>query len=276
MTPHVGLATGGLDHGRQVLDFALDRVRRGVAAAASTSAVVVEDREVGRQDLRQAGVRHPVDGGAADQDHGGSAAQEVESDGGAVLRGDLVHELSFHPFHRAHLLRSGIGGKLIGLGGSGRLRGRSRWQGVQEGSAPHPPGPYPAVEVEPRALLHDEKGKGDPVVLVPGGLTGWLSWIPHQERLAARYRAIRVQPIHNELGSAGRIPEAGYDHDVERDAIALTMDDLGIEAAHLAGWSGGARSLITFSVAYPERVRTLALIGPPAYWAGEEAALDDE
>ena len=147
---------------------------------------------------------------------------------------------------------------------------------MQEGSAPHPPGPYPAVEVEPRALLHDEKGKGDPVVLVPGGLTGWLSWIPHQERLAARYRAIRVQPIHNELGSAGRIPEAGYDHDVERDAIALTMDDLGIEAAHLAGWSGGARALITFSVAYPERVRTLALIEPPAYWAGEEAGLDDE
>lgn len=53
--------------------------------------------------------------------------------------------------------------------------------------------------VEPRVLQHDVQGQGEPIVLVPGGLTGWLSWIPHQERLAGRYRAIRVQPIHNEL-----------------------------------------------------------------------------
>jgi pimeloyl-ACP methyl ester carboxylesterase len=127
-----------------------------------------------------------------------------------------------------------------------------------------------------RVLLHDDKGRGEPIMLVPGGLTGWLSWIPHQERLASQYRVVRIQPIHNELGSAGRIPEAGYDHDVERDSVAKTLDELGIEAPHLAGWSGGARSLINFAVAYPDRIRTLTLIEPPAYWAGEEAGLDDE
>ena len=52
--------------------------------------------------------------------------------------------------------------------------------------------------MEPRVLQHDVQGQGEPIVLVPDGLTGWLSWIPHQERLAGRYRAIRVQPIHNE------------------------------------------------------------------------------
>jgi hypothetical protein len=54
--------------------------------------------------------------------------------------------------------------------------------------------------VEPRVLRYDLKRQGEPIVLVPGGLTGWQSWIPHQERLADRYRVIRVQPIHNELG----------------------------------------------------------------------------
>ena len=28
-----------------------------------------------------------------------------------------------------------------------------------------------------RVLLHEVKGQGEPIVLVPGGLSGWLSWI---------------------------------------------------------------------------------------------------
>ncbi len=33
-------------------------------------------------------------------------------------------------------------------------------------------------------LLHEVTGQGDPIVLVPGGLSGWLSWIPFAERLS--------------------------------------------------------------------------------------------
>lgn len=36
-------------------------------------------------------------------------------------------------------------------------------------------------------------GSGDPVVLVPDGLTGWLSWEPHAEQLSKGYRVIRPQ-----------------------------------------------------------------------------------
>jgi len=64
--------------------------------------------------------------------------------------------------------------------------------------------------MEPRMLTHEVKGEGDPVVLVPGGLTGWVSWVPHAERLSARWRTIRVQPIHNELGSAGHPGDPSY------------------------------------------------------------------
>src|SRR5437016_741500 len=116
--------------------------------------------------------------------------------------------------------------------------------------------------MEPRVLLHDEKGAGEPVVLVPGSLTGWLSWLPHQERLAPRYRAIRVQPIHNELGSAGQRGDASYTANTEREALRLTLDALELDDAHLVGWSGGGRALIEFALAYPERVRSLALVEP--------------
>jgi pimeloyl-ACP methyl ester carboxylesterase len=121
--------------------------------------------------------------------------------------------------------------------------------------------------MEPRVLQHDEKGDGDPIVLVPGGLTGWLSWIPHQERLAATRRTIRVQPVHNELGSRGEPIDADYDDEVERECLRVTLDELGIGATDFAAWSGGARAMIEFSLTYPERIRSLTLIEPPALWA---------
>jgi pimeloyl-ACP methyl ester carboxylesterase len=128
--------------------------------------------------------------------------------------------------------------------------------------------------MEARVLLHDVKGQGEPLVLVPGGLTGWLSWIPHQERLSDKYLAIRVQPIHNELGSAGRPGDPSYTASTERESLRLTLDELGVDRAHLCGWSGGGRAAIEFTLEYPKRVRTLTLVEPAAYWILEELGED--
>lgn len=129
--------------------------------------------------------------------------------------------------------------------------------------------------MEPRALTHEIKGDGEPVVLVPGGLTGWVSWMPHAERLSARWRTIRVQPIHNELGSAGQPGDPGYTAETERESLRMTLDALGVETAHFAGWSAGGKALIEFALAYPERVRTLTLIEPAAYWILEQLGEPD-
>jgi pimeloyl-ACP methyl ester carboxylesterase len=128
--------------------------------------------------------------------------------------------------------------------------------------------------MEPRVLQHEVSGEGKPLVLVPGGLTGWLSWIPHAERLSATRKVIRVQPIHNELGSAGLPGDPAYTAETERESLRLTLDQLGIDRADFAGWSGGGRALIEFAITYPERVRTLALVEPAAFWILEE--LDEE
>lgn len=124
--------------------------------------------------------------------------------------------------------------------------------------------------MEPRVLQHDSQGQGEPVVLIPGGLTGWLSWIPHQKRLAGRHRAIRIQPIHNELGSAGLPGDPGYTAETEREALRLTLDALGLESSHLVGWSGGGKSALEFAIEYPDRVRSLTLVEPAAYWILEQ------
>lgn len=117
--------------------------------------------------------------------------------------------------------------------------------------------------MEPRALEADVRGAGPPVVLLPGGLTGWLSWVPHQEALASDYTAIRLQPIHNELGSRGVPGDLSYTATTEVESIGSTLDALEMETAHLAGWSRGAADLVAFAVAHGERVRSLTLIEPP-------------
>ena len=123
--------------------------------------------------------------------------------------------------------------------------------------------------MEPRVLTHAVAGDGEPVVLLPGGLTGWGSWLPHAERLAARWRAIRVQPVHNELGSAGHPGDPAYTAALERACLRMTLDALAVGAAHMAGWSAGATAALDFALAHPERVRTLVLIEPGADWVLE-------
>lgn len=124
--------------------------------------------------------------------------------------------------------------------------------------------------MEPRVLTHESVGDGNPIVLLPGGLTGWVSWIPHVEYLSGHHRVVRVQPIHNELGSAGVAGDNSYDAGVERESLKLTLDELGIKLADFAGWSRGGGALIDYAIAYPDAVRSLTLVEPAADWVLEE------
>jgi pimeloyl-ACP methyl ester carboxylesterase len=97
-------------------------------------------------------------------------------------------------------------------------------------------------------------------------LTGWLSWIPHAEALAASRRVVRLQ-LHNvALGLAGAPLPSTYSIDYEVTALQNTLDDLAIDQADLAGWSYGSEVALSYAIRNPYRVRTLTLIEPPAYW----------
>jgi pimeloyl-ACP methyl ester carboxylesterase len=117
-----------------------------------------------------------------------------------------------------------------------------------------------------KVLLHEVKGQGKPIVLVPGGLSGWLSWIPFAERLAPERKVIRVQLRSIELAEAGEPFPADYGIPTEREALRTTVDELGLDSFDLAGWSHGGLVALAFALEYPERVRTLILIEPGAYW----------
>lgn len=120
------------------------------------------------------------------------------------------------------------------------------------------------------SLLHEVKGQGEPIVLVPGGLSGWLSWIPHAEQLSAERMVVRVQLRSIELAEAGEPFPDDYGTVTEREALRATVDELGLESFDLAGWSYGGHVSLAFALEYPERVRTLTLIEPEASWVLRE------
>ena len=110
------------------------------------------------------------------------------------------------------------------------------------------------------------EGTGDTIVLVPGGLTGWLSWEPHAKRLAEDFRVVRVQLLSVDFGLQDKLLPSEYSVDYETLALANALDNLGIERAHFAAWSFGAEITLNFALNNPGRVKTLTLIEPPAIW----------
>ena len=115
-------------------------------------------------------------------------------------------------------------------------------------------------------LLHDVTGDGEPIVLLPGGLSGWLSWIPHAERLSADRKVVRVQLRSVEIAEAGEPFPPDYSVETERDALLATVDKLGLDTFDLVGWSHGGGIALAFTLEYPERVRSLTVIEPQASW----------
>jgi pimeloyl-ACP methyl ester carboxylesterase len=120
-------------------------------------------------------------------------------------------------------------------------------------------------------------GDGPPVVLVPGGLSGWVSWEPHAAVLSRRHRVIRVQLLNMAAAERGRRPGAGYSLRAESEALGRALDDLEVERVHLVGWSHGGAVALDFALEHPERLASLTLIEPAAFWVARGyGEYDDE
>lgn len=115
------------------------------------------------------------------------------------------------------------------------------------------PGKY--LDADGVRLFYREEGSGVPVILVHGyGVNADLNWrYPGVVRaLRSEYRVITLDVRGHGRSDKPHTPEK-YGMEIVRDVIRL-MDHLGIEKAHVVGYSMGGFITIKLTSAYPDRL----------------------
>lgn len=122
-------------------------------------------------------------------------------------------------------------------------------------------------------IAYREFGAGKPLLLIPAFATTMEMWDARFiRRLALRYRVITF-----DNRGMGRTTAGTADWSIDRfaDDAAGLMDGLGLEKAHVMGWSLGGDVALSLAVRHPDRVDKLVLyagdcggqekVDPPMY-----------
>ncbi len=111
------------------------------------------------------------------------------------------------------------------------------------------------------------EGAGRTVVMLGGGTFGAAMFAPHAHELSNQFDVIRVQTLNVQTAHSGEPMPPNYTVAAEANALAHTLDAIGIvDPVDVVGSSFGAVVVLHFAATYPERVRTVTLFEPPAFW----------
>ncbi|HVT57939.1 MAG TPA: alpha/beta hydrolase [Thermoanaerobaculia bacterium] len=111
------------------------------------------------------------------------------------------------------------------------------------------------LEVAGGKLYYEVAGHGPALVLVHDGLLHSVTWGEQFEAFARGYRVVRY-----DRRGYGRSPAATAPYSNVEDLLAL-FSALAIDRAAVVGCSAGGGLAIDFTLAHPERVRALVLVG---------------
>jgi pimeloyl-ACP methyl ester carboxylesterase/dienelactone hydrolase len=112
------------------------------------------------------------------------------------------------------------------------------------------------IEVPNGKLWYEVRGEGPAVVLLHDGLLSSASWGGPFDELARSFRVVRYDRRGFGRSTAGKEPFS----DVED--LQAVFDTLKIGHAALAGCSNGSKLAVDYTLAHPDRVEALFLVGP--------------
>lgn len=109
---------------------------------------------------------------------------------------------------------------------------------------------------------YHDNGTGNPVIMVHGsgpGVTAWANWRLIMPELAKTRRVLAPDMLG--FGYTERPTGAHYHKDAWIKQLKDFVDELGLDKVDLVGNSFGGSISLAFTIAYPERVRRLVLMG---------------
>ncbi len=120
----------------------------------------------------------------------------------------------------------------------------------------------PFAEINGIRLHYEEQGQGTPVVLV-GGFSGNTDFFKQLIPMVAENH--RTVYYDNRGAGITEYPRQGIKAQDFVDDLRALFDHLGIEKAHLLGWSMGGHIAQEFALQFPELLRSLTLVSAYPY-----------
>jgi 3-oxoadipate enol-lactonase len=110
-------------------------------------------------------------------------------------------------------------------------------------------------------LPYEERGRGAPVLLIPGTGFGTASWGDLGELLVASRRVIGYE----RRGFTPAAPESAEDMRVHAADARSVLERAGALPADVVGWSGGGLVALALAIEHPAACRSLLLVEPSVH-----------
>jgi len=132
--------------------------------------------------------------------------------------------------------------------------------------------PLHSVQGPDVTLHYVSVGRGQPVVMVHGGLEDYRAWTAQLSALAVdHYRAIAYSRRYNFPNRNETCAASSYSAQMDADDLAMLIEELHLGPVHLVGHSYGGLAALLFATEHPELVRSLTLSEPPVFsWVEEQ------
>ena len=112
-----------------------------------------------------------------------------------------------------------------------------------------------SINVGDAVINYEITGQGETLVLIHGWAQDLTIWDQQAQEFGRHYRVIRYD-------RRGFGKSTGYaDQTADPEDLRVLLDSLQIQSATLLGLSAGARTVVNFAVAYPQRVKALVIYG---------------
>ncbi len=119
----------------------------------------------------------------------------------------------------------------------------------------------PIIETNGIQMYYEEKGSGDPLILIMGLTANGATWEAHAEVWSEKFRCI--MPDNRGVGLSDK-PTGDYSAEMMADDYAGWMDSLGSEKARVVGVSMGSIIAQQLCLRHPDKVQSAVLMCP---WA---------